>query len=81
MATRKTYTRDFKVEAVKLVTEQGMSRSRLARDLGIDPGSLRSWIRQLTGAPVARFALIGRLASEYPVRLLCRVLGVSRSGY
>ena len=35
MATRKTYTQEFKLDAVKLVTERGLSRARVARDLGI----------------------------------------------
>lgn len=45
MAKRGTYSRDFKRDAVKLVTEQGMTRKQVARDLGIDPASLRSWIK------------------------------------
>jgi transposase len=47
MATRKTYTQDFKLDAVKLVTERGMSRSRVARDLGIGTQTLRNWLRTL----------------------------------
>lgn len=49
--SRKTYSREFKVEAVKLVTEQGMSRKQVARDLGIDLASLRSWIKALSEEP------------------------------
>jgi len=46
MSAPKRYSREFKVEAVKLVTEQGMARKRVASDLGIDPATLRSWIRR-----------------------------------
>lgn len=49
MATRKVYTHDFKLDAVKLVTERGMSRSRVARDLGIGTQTLRNWLHALTG--------------------------------
>lgn len=49
MATRKVYTQDFKVDAVKLVTERGMSRSRVARDLGIGTQTLRNWLHALAG--------------------------------
>lgn len=42
MATRKTYTHDFKLGAVKLVTERGLSRARVACDLGIGTQTLRN---------------------------------------
>lgn len=45
MATRKTYTLDFKLDAIKLVTERGLSRARVARDLGIGTQTLRNWLR------------------------------------
>jgi transposase len=40
---RRTYTREFKVEAVKLVTEQGYSVAEAARSLGVHQTLLRSW--------------------------------------
>ena len=40
---RRTYTQEFKVEAVKLVTEQGRSVAEAARSLGIGENLLRSW--------------------------------------
>ena len=39
--TRRTFTREFKVEAVKLVTEQGRSFSEAAANLGIAESLLR----------------------------------------
>ncbi len=51
MGTRRAYTDEFKHEAIKLVIEQGMPRSHVARDLGIDPQTLRSWLRAAEGAP------------------------------
>lgn len=44
---RKMYTKEFKIEAVKLVTEQGYSLAGVARDLGINSGMLARWRRQL----------------------------------
>ena len=38
---RRTYTREFKVAAVKLVTEQGYSVAEAARSLGIGENLLR----------------------------------------
>ena len=40
---RRSYTREFKVEAVKLVTEQGYSVAEAARSLDIGETLLRSW--------------------------------------
>jgi len=34
--TRRTFTREFKVQAVKLVTEQNYSYAEAARQLGIN---------------------------------------------
>ena len=40
---RRTYTNEFKVEAVKLVTEKGLSVAEAARSLDIGETLLRSW--------------------------------------
>ena len=40
---RRTYTAEFKAEAVKLVTEQGYSVAEAARSLGLHQTLLRSW--------------------------------------
>ena len=40
---RRTYTPEFKTEAVKLTTEQGYSIAEAARSLGIHDTLLRSW--------------------------------------
>jgi transposase len=44
---RRTYTREFKGEAVRLVTEQGYSIAEAARSLGIHDTLLRSWKQAL----------------------------------
>lgn len=64
MARRKTYSREFKIEAVKLVTEHGMSRKQVARDLGVDPGSLRTWIKQFSDDPEGAFPGKGHVRDE-----------------
>lgn len=46
MPTRKPYAHEFKIEAVKLVTEGGLSRTKVARDLGLDITTLRRWIKE-----------------------------------
>jgi transposase len=43
---RKHYSKQFKIDAVKLVTEQGYNVSEAARNLGIHHTSLRHWKKQ-----------------------------------
>jgi transposase len=43
MGTRRTFTREFKVEAVKRVTDQGLGFTEAAREPGITGGLLRKW--------------------------------------
>ena len=44
---RRTYSDEFKTEAVKLVTEQGYSLAVAARNLGVSANSLRNWKQQI----------------------------------
>jgi transposase len=53
--SRKTYTREFKIAAVKLVTEQGRSFVAAARSLGINPGLVRKWKAALEADSVHAF--------------------------
>jgi len=43
----KHYSKQFKIDAVKLVTEQGYRVSEAARNLGLHHSSLRRWKKQL----------------------------------
>ena len=45
--TRRTYTPEFKAEAIKLVTEQGYSVAEAARSLGLRDNLIRNWKRAL----------------------------------
>jgi transposase len=40
---RRSYTREFKLEAVKLITEKGYSVAEAARSLDVGETLLRSW--------------------------------------
>ena len=46
--SRRKYSREFKVSAAKLVSEQGYTVSEAAKSLGVDPNSIRGWIKQFT---------------------------------
>ena len=43
---RRSFTREFKLEAVKLVTERGMPASQVARDLGVGANIVSRWVRE-----------------------------------
>lgn len=45
--TRRTYTREFKVEAVRLFRQGDRRLSEVARDLDIDSKMLRRWSEEL----------------------------------
>ena len=61
---RKTYTREFKVETVKLITEHGESVSQVALDMGIHENTLYKWIRELSAKPVEAFPGKGHMVSD-----------------
>ncbi len=44
--TRRTFTLEYKQDAVKLVTEQGYSRQKAADSLGISLSAIITWVRQ-----------------------------------
>jgi transposase-like protein len=51
MKKGKRYDHAFKLEAIKLVTERGMSKARVARDLGISSQTLTPWIAKFDASP------------------------------
>jgi transposase len=61
---RKTYSREFKVETVKLITERGESVSQVALDMGIHENTLYKWVRTLSAKPEEAFPGKGHMASD-----------------
>src|SRR5258708_427851 len=43
--TRKTYTAEFKLQAVRMVTDQHLAVAEVARRLGAPGGRLHDWLR------------------------------------
>jgi transposase len=52
---RRTFTPEFKIQAVKLVTEQGKSVAEVARELDLGESMLRSWKQALAAAGAQAF--------------------------
>jgi len=48
---RRKFTKEFKFEAVKLVTERGVAVAQAARDLDLAESVLRRWMREAAEAP------------------------------
>jgi transposase len=40
------YTSEFRARAVELVRSSGLSKAQVARDLGVNPETLRLWVKQ-----------------------------------
>lgn len=64
MVFRKSYSREFKIEAVKLLTEAGNSQTQVASDLGIHPNTLCKWVQQYSERPQDAFPGKGHQLTE-----------------
>ena len=64
MAGRRRHSREFKVEAVRLVRERGVSMAQAARDLGVHVNVLRTWVREHQADPVQAFPGHGQQTPE-----------------
>lgn len=61
---RRTYSKEFKLEAVRLVTEGGRRVSEVARELGIDPNQLHAWKAQWKADTETAFPGKGNVSSD-----------------
>ena len=59
--TRRTFTSEFKTEAVRLVTEKGYSVAEAARSLGLNENLIRNWKHALEGNGEQAFPGQGKL--------------------
>jgi len=61
---RKHYSKQFKIDAVKLITEQGYKVSEASRNLGIHHSSLRRWKNELEVDSTQAFPGKGHMSLE-----------------
>ena len=61
---RRTFTREFKVEAVKLIQERGVTVAYAARDLGVHGTVLRRWVQESATDAAQAFPGQGQMKSE-----------------
>ena len=61
---RRKFTREFKLEAVKLIKERGVSYVQAARDLGVHESVLRNWVKGFEADPAHSFPGHGQMKPE-----------------
>ena len=66
---RKQYSAEFKREAVRLVTDKGLSLAQAARDLGINDNLLGRWKKQMESDAERAFPGHGQPQDEEVARL------------
>lgn len=64
MKARRQFSKEFKVKAVKLVKECGVSVMQACRDLDVHENVLRKWIRQMAQDPQQAFPGHGVMKPE-----------------
>jgi len=61
---RRRFDRVFKLEAVKLVRERGVSAAQAARDLDVHENLLRKWVKEFAADPQHAFPGQGVMKPE-----------------
>ena len=63
---RRKFSREFKIEAVKLVRERGVSAAQAARDPSAHENVLRKWVKEFGSDPAQAFPGHGQMKLEQP---------------
>ena len=61
---RRTFSKEFKVEAVKLVRSRGVSIAQAARDLDLHQNVIRKWLKDFDAGPGQAFPGHGNMKPE-----------------
>ena len=61
---RRKFTREFKLEAVRLIKERGVSYTQASTDLGVHQSQLRDWVKKLADDPQHAFPGQGQMKPE-----------------
>ena len=61
---RRRFGREFKLEAVKLVRERGVTVAQAARDLDVHENVLRKWVKDFAADPQHAFPGLGQMKPE-----------------
>ena len=61
---RRQFSREFKIEAVRLVRERGVTVAQAARDLDVHENLLRKWVKDFAADPQQAFPGQGQMKPE-----------------
>ena len=61
---RRKFTREFKLEAVRLIKERGVSYAQASQDLGVHTSQLRDWVKKFADDPQHAFPGQGQMKPE-----------------
>ncbi len=61
---RRRFGREFKIEAVRLIKDRGVSVAQAARDLEVHENVLRKWVKELAADPAQAFPGQGQMKPE-----------------
>jgi transposase len=75
---KKLFDKDFKISAVKMVTQEGHKASEVARSLGIHPNQLYNWKRKYSDNGEKAFPGKGHLTEISSLRKQLREVEMER---
>jgi len=61
---RRKFTREFKLEAIRLIKERGVSYAQASQDLGVQTSQLRDWVKKFVDDPEQAFPGHGQMKPE-----------------
>ena len=61
---RRKFSREFKIEAVRLVRERGASVAQASRDIAVHENVVRKWVKELGVDPKQAFPGNGQMKPE-----------------
>ena len=61
---RRKFSREFKIEAVRLVRERGVSVAQASRDIDVHENVIRKWVKEFGTGPKQAFPGHGQLKPE-----------------
>jgi transposase len=61
---RRKFTREFKLEAVRLIRDRGVSYAQAEQDLAVHQSQLRSWVKAFADDPAQAFPGQGQMKPE-----------------
>ena len=73
---RRKFTREFKLEAVRLIKDRGVSYVQASEDLGVHTSQLRDWVKKLSDDPEHAFPGNGQMKPECPSSNALRQMAV-----